>query len=187
MLDLIDSKPEAAADSTGLEAHCRSGHYARKSKRYVVSKWPKLTLVALTHTHLITGMSVTEGPSQDAPLLSPVLRRAVRNLPLDRLLADAGYDAEHNHVTARKELHIRSTVIRINPRRAKRRWPPTKYRRQMRRRFQRRVYGQRWQIESVISRNKRKLGWQLRTRSAQSQERDCQLQILTHNLLILGS
>jgi hypothetical protein len=58
-------------------------------------------------------------------------------------------------------------------------------RRQMKKRFHRRRYRQRKQIESVISRNKRRLGRQLRIKRMTSQERDCQLQVLVHDLMIL--
>lgn len=64
---------------------------------------------------------------------------ARRSMRIDRLRADAGYDAEHNHELAREELGVRSTVINLNPRRAGKKWPSSKYRRQMRCRFCRKV------------------------------------------------
>jgi hypothetical protein len=111
--------------------------------------------------------------------------QATALVDIDRLLADAGYDSERNHVLCREELGIRSTVIAINPRPSRRRWPKTRYRRQMRRRFHCRVYGQRWQAESAISRNKRILGSSLRARRQDTQLEECLLRVLTHNLLIL--
>jgi hypothetical protein len=56
----------------------------------------------------------------------------------------------------------------------------------MRRRFHKRKYGQRWQVESAISRHKRLLGAALRSRSFPAQERECYLRVLTHNLMILA-
>lgn len=106
-------------------------------------------------------------------------------MKIDRLLADAGYDAEHTHALARDQLDVRSTVINLNPRRSGRKWPRSKYRRQMRRRFPRKVYGQRWQVESSISRHKRRLGPALRARLSEAQRRECLLRVLTHNLMIL--
>jgi len=112
------------------------------------------------------------------------MRQAARNLRLDRLLADAAYDAEHNHALCRRELGIRSTVIPINERRAN--GPPSgHYRAQMARRFHRRIYGQRWQVESAISQNKRVLGPAVRAASDDAQARECLLRVLTHNLMIL--
>lgn len=122
----------------------------------------------------------------------PALLKAGWNLEIDRLLADPGYDSEPNHRTAREGLGIRSTVIALNRRgrrRAtgrRRRLPAGKYRRQMARRFHRRKYGQRWQVESVISRIKRRLGAALRGRSDEARQRESDLRVFTHNLMILA-
>lgn len=156
-------------------------------------KWPKLTLVAHTASHLIAAAVLSTGPSQDCPLFEPAMVRASWNLDVDRLLADGGYDSEANHRVAREGLGVRSTVINLN-RRGKgagrkpspRKWAATPYRRQMYRRFHRRKYGQRWQAESVISRLKRRLGSALRGRSEPSRERESHLRVFTHNLMILA-
>lgn len=55
----------------------------------------------------------------------------------------------------------------------------------MARRFHQRIYGQRWQVESAISQNKRILGPAVRARNDQSQARECLLRVLPHNLMIL--
>ncbi len=112
----------------------------------------------------------------------------------DRVLADAAFDSEENHRLAREDLGARSTVIPLNRRNRGRKWPKTRYRRQMVKRFRRkprgsrhrRVYGQRWQVESAFSRHKRLLGSALRGRSDASRERECYLRVLTHNLMILA-
>ena len=106
---------------------------------------------------------------------------------LDRVLADAAYDAEHNHRLCREDWQVRSTVIPLNRRGHGRKWPKTKYRRQMKRRFHRRVYGQRWQVESAFSRHKRLLGAALRARTHAARERECFLRVLTHNLMLLAA
>lgn len=125
------------------------------------------------------------GPSYDCPVFEPALLGAAWNLEIDRLLADSGYDSEANHVLAREHLGVRSTVIALNPRRT-RKWPKQKYRRQMRRRFHRRKYGQRWQVESVFSRLKRRLGAALRGRADESRGREVGIKVWTHNLMILA-
>ena len=194
---MIGARPEAAIDSTGLDATVRSTHYARRlrdgNRRYRMRKWPKLTLVAHTGSHLIASSVLSTGPSQDYRLFEPALLRASWQLDIDRLLADGGYDSEANHRVAREGLGIRSTVINLN-RRGKgagrkpspRRWAATRYRRQMYRRFHRRKYRQRWQVESVISRFQRRLGSALRGRSDSSRERENDLRVFTHNLMILA-
>ena len=133
----------------------------------------------------MAGAHISLGPSQDSPQLHPALKEAASHRRFDRLLADAAYDAEHNPVLARQTLGIRSTVIPINRRNHGRKWPKTRYRRQMRKRFFKRIYRQRAQVESVISRHKRLLGATLRARTWRTQKQECLVRILTHNVMIL--
>jgi hypothetical protein len=191
---LIDSRPEGAIDSTGLEATLRSAHYARRrrdgNRRYRKRKFPKLTIVC--ETHLIAAALASVGPSYDVTLFEPAMLQASENVGFDRLLADAGYDSEANHHLARRNLGVRSTVINLNRcgrrknRRGRRPLPTGKYRRQMARSFHKRKYRQRWQVESVISRIKRRLGARLHGRSDDSRQRESDLRVLTHNLMILA-
>ena len=96
---------------------------------------------------------------------------------------------------AGRQLKIRSTVFALNRRNSGRRWPQSRYRRQMKKRFRRRprrsrsrrVYGQRWQIESGWSRSKRRLGSALRARQWVSQKKEILLRVLTHNLMLLAA
>ena len=130
---LIDSAPEAAVDATRLETRHVSRHFeSRRGKsRFLHRAWPKLTLVCHTATHLIAGAIVSRGPSQDSPDFAPGMRQASKHIDFDRIWADCGYDGEHNHVLCREELHIRSTVIKLNPRKWPETIPKAKCRRQM--------------------------------------------------------
>ena len=186
---MVGTKEEASVDSTGLEAGHRSAHYAHRAgqKRYRLRRWPKLTLACHNATHLLIHALVGDGPSQDAPLLAPALRGACKRLAIDRVLADAGSDAEHNHAFARERLGVRSTVIKLNKRGGGRRWAKTKYRRQMYRRFPKVKYRQRVQVESAISRFKRRLTPSLRGRSRRTQRIEVHLRVLTHDLLLLAN
>jgi transposase len=55
------------------------------------------------------------------------------------------------------------------------------------RRFHRRKYGQRWQVESTFNRHKRLLGAALRARSDAARECERFLRVLTHNLMLLAA
>ena len=170
-------------------------HYfvARSGRRGRQRHWPKLTAVVDTRTHLYLSASVTRGPSQDAPHLIPAAREATGRVPIGTLLADAAYDSESNHATCRRELGVRSTVIALNWR-GSRKWPRTKYRRQMVRRFRRkpegsrheRVYGQRWQVESAFSRSKRRLGASVASTAWANQQTEILLKVFAHNILLLA-
>jgi transposase len=177
-------------DATGLEARHVSVYYRMrrgesKRRRHRRRAWPKLTAVVHLRSHLVIGVVTGRGPTQDSPAFTPALRQAVRVLPLDTVLGDAGYDAEHNHRLCREGLGVRLTVINLNPRNTGRRWPATPYRREMRRRFPRELYHQRWQIESAFSRLKRRLRSALTARTTRSHAREVVLRVLTHNLMIL--
>lgn len=147
-----------------------------------------------TTSHLFLSAHVNQGPSADSPQFKPAVRAAQQRCALDTLLGDTAYDAEPNHAFGRDELRIRSTLFPLNRRSAGRRRPKTRYRAQMRRRFRqrrrrsryRRVYGQRWQIESGWSRQKRRLGSALRARKWGKQKQEIFLRVLTHNLMILA-
>ena len=183
---LIEDCPTGAIDATGLETRYTSRHfiYCRRRESFYRRRWPKLTIVCDIKTHLIAGCIVTRGPSMDFPNLEKVMSQSQRYIHFDKLLADAGYDSEANHVFCREKLNIRSTVIAYNPRRTDK-LPTSKYRREMATQFDSQAYGQRWQVESVFSRHKRLLGSALRNRTDISRERECLLRVLTHNLMII--
>src|SRR5262245_11821039 len=193
---LIPEKPRAAIDATGFETRHVSRYYAwRSGKRRRQRSWPKLTAVLETKSHLYLSAYVSRGPSQDSPQFTPAVRAAARRCRLDTLLGDAGYDAEHNHALGRQRLGIRATVIPLNRRNTGRKWPKTRYRRQMVRRFRRkprgarhrRVHGQRCELESGFSLSKRRLGSALRARLWVNQKREVILRVVTHNLLLLAA
>jgi hypothetical protein len=107
-------------------------------------KWPKLTVAYDVDSHLTMGFDRCLGPCQDSPQFAPTVREAVANQTLSQMLADKGYDAEHNHTLCREELDIPSTIIAIRRNtNGTRQWPSTPYRREMKRHENREGYGQR--------------------------------------------
>ncbi len=127
------------------------------------------------------------GPSQDSPDFTPLMRQAASILSFGMVLANAGYDAEHNHHLCREEPSVTRSVIALNRRNTGRRWPKMPYRRALRRRFPRALYHQRWHIESGFSQHKRRLGSALTARGHQAQHRELILRVLTHNLMLLAA
>jgi hypothetical protein len=182
-------------DSTSYETVYASHYFLWRARRKVEPNlrlsdlpilWPKLTLICHQQTHLIVGVHVGQSPSQDYPGFACVLRQASRLVHFDRVLADAAYDGESNHVVCHQELKIRSCIIPARRFVKRRNRMMGKYRRQMLLHFPRRIYKQRCQVESVISRNKRRLGAHIRARRWFSQKRECLLKVITHNLMILA-
>ena len=103
-------------------------------------------------------------------------------------MADAGYDSEPNHCIARHDMRVRSIIPpkigrpTIKP-------PSGRHRRNMHHRFKRgadkRLYGQRWQAETVNSMIKRNLGSALRARTPTRRSRELLLRVVTHNIMLL--
>jgi hypothetical protein len=186
-LGLIKKPVETSIDSTGLESHLVSRHFlmrqGKRTQKY--RRWTKLTIVCEHGSHLIAGATVSLGPNNDAVWLPETTDQAVEQIPIYRLLADCGYDSEKNHQYCREELGIASTVIAINDRYYKGGPLRGRYRRQMKERFPKQKYKQRWQVESVFSRFKRRLGYALRSQSHTARKVECLVRVLTYNLMIL--
>ncbi len=186
---LLPTRSSVAIDATGLRSRHVSSYYMfRQGGRHRTLAYPKLTVVLDLQTHLWLGADVCMGPCVDSPQFPATVRQAAANQPIKRLLGDKGYDAEHNHALCRDELRIPSTIIparrNVN---GTRQWPATKYRRQMKRRANRRGYGQRWQVESGFSRHKRVHGDALRARRWEWQQWECFARVLTHNLKLVAA
>ena len=191
----------AAIDSTGLEAQHTSTYYIYRRSRVpnlwqttTYKRFPKLGVICDCKQHLILGMMTKRGPSPDVNQFQMTLKAAVDHVRIQHLLADAGYDSEMNHVYARDERGIRTTI----PPRAGRptRKPPTgRWRRWMKQSFarmeqlkqmnQKTIFGQRWQVETVFSMIKRRLGCALNARTYWSQCRQMRLMAITHNVMVL--
>jgi hypothetical protein len=161
-------------DGTGLESRHTSRYFFKRAGRKHTSRlWTKLTVAVDTDSHFLAGATVTAGPANDSPQFQPVMAQASLVVTWDRVLADAAFDSESHHRYCREDLRVRATVIPLNRRGQGRKWPRTKFRRQMVQRFRKkprgsrhkRVFGQRWQAESAFSRHKRRLGSALGGRS----------------------
>lgn len=182
-------------DATGLDSRHTSRYFvARSGNEHAARTYTKLTVACDTASHFLAGATVTVGPTNDSPQFTPVMTFAALAVRWDRVLADAAFDAEAHHRFAREELGIRSSVIPVNSRGHP--GPPAgRYRGQMAGRFRpkpegsrsKRVYGQRWAVESAFSRHKRRLGSALGGKSDASREREGFLRVLTHDLMLLAA
>ena len=184
----------AAVDSTGLEARHISKYFVRRKRvkqfetyeETYYRRWPKLAVVCDCSNHMVLSILTTRGPGVDINQFEKILTPAAQKYVIDHILADAGYDSESNHRFAQDRLHIKSTIPPKHGR-------PTldskplkgKYRELMRTRFDRKTYGQRWQVETVMSMIKRNQGDYLRSKTYWSQNREMVLRVLTHNIGII--
>ena len=181
----------AALDATGLESGHISPYFyktrlnGRKNHKWThFTRWPKLAVIADVENHLINCIYTTRGPGRDSTHFKEILNMLPPNIRVEHVLADAGYDAEDNHVYAREILGIKTT---IPPKvgRAPRKFPKKPYRRMMRLHFAAKTYRRRWQVETVFSMIKRNLGYCLYGKTQQSQNCEMFLLAITHNILIV--
>ena len=170
-------------DSTGYEAGHASTYY---SKRCGLEKshYPKLTIVCDTESHLVLSAVADRGPLPDDVEFAAAVRQAHRAWRFDCLLADAGYDSEKNHTFVREEIGSSSIIPPLRGRRNGK--PPHgRYRREMFEDFPQSLYGQRWQVESCFSQDKRRFGSELNARHYESQCIELLMRVLVHNIAIL--
>ena len=184
-------KKQRQADTKQLQAQKKSAKAeANRRRAQVVKRLPKLSLAVHAASHLILAARATTGLGADHAHFTPLLLWAAERMPLEMVLADAGYDSEDNHRLARQELGIRS-VIPATCGRPGAKGPTGYYRRLMRRRFKggpdKRHYGQRWQAETVNSMVKRNLGSACRARTPWGRKKDMLLRAVTHNLMIVAN
>ena len=189
---LPPKSPLAAIDSTGLESRHVSRyfiHRCQRQKAHWKGRYPKLSAICDTRSHLVLGAVFGRGPKADHCEFEPTVRSAVRRQEITTLVGDAGYDSEPGHRLCRRALGIRSIFPVTRRGRHRHDGQPRvvggTYRRRLFRQFPKEQYGHRWQIETTFSMIKRLLGSALRARQYHSQCREMYLRIITFNLMIL--
>src|SRR5271157_1896739 len=184
--------PLAAVDGTGLESRHTSRYYVKRrasggdrDQITTYAKYPKVVFVVDCRSHMILAAVPGRGPGSDLVQFGAALGQAVRRARIGTLLADADFDAEWVHRSVR--LHGIRTIIPPQRGRPTDKPPWGRWRRQMKQRFgqYKPKYGQRWQVETVNSMLKRRLGSALRARYYKSQCRETILRAITHNVMIV--
>jgi len=200
-------------DSTCFEERHRSHHYDRvcrkmnlrdggkyaekadpdevnASRSRKARRMPKLALAVASGCHLVLAARAHTGTGSDSPDFQPLLYRAWKRANVRDVVADPGFDGEHNHRAARLDMGVRS-VIPPSIGRPSAKPPAGRFRRLMRQRFDRRAdkrtYGQRAQSETVNSMIKRNFGDALRSILPKRREQEMLLRTLTHNVMLYAN
>jgi hypothetical protein len=152
------------------------------------STFPKLSVLCDCPSHITLSFHADRGPWPDYEYFKPLLAHASEITCIRRLLCDAGYDSESNHLDAREQ-HGTVAIIPATSGRPTNKLPVAKHRRLMKAGWERykKRYGQRWQVETTISMFKRLLGSALRARRHWSRCREIMLRVITLNIMILGA
>ena len=175
-----------------METRHVSAYYTRRCGRHrghYKHRYPKLSAVCDTRTHLILSAFVNRGPKPDHVEFADTLVAAAKRQRIEMLVGDAGYESEAAHRFCRHALGIVSvfpTTQRGRPRLdGKAKTVTGRYRREMLNHFPKKPYGQRWQIETTFSMLKRLLGSAVRGRKRYAIDREIVLRVLTINLMIV--
>jgi hypothetical protein len=183
--------PLAAIDGTGMESRHVSRYFTKRQADgkpggdRTYAHYPKVVFVADCKSHMILSAVPGRGPATDLVQFGRAFSQAVRRARIEVLLADADYDAEWLHAAVRS--HGVRTIIPPTRGRPTSKPPAGRWRRVMKQRFARLrpKYGQRWQVETVNSMIKRRLGSALRARVEANQFREIILRAITHNVMIV--
>ena len=136
-------------------------------------------------THLIVCAFATLGPMVDVHSFRRLLFAALTRVSVNTILADAGYDSESNHRFARDGCGVRSVIPPLHGRPTDK-LPSTPHRRRMKL-YRDYRYGQRWQVETVVSMIKRNLGSFVAARSDRARSAEVMLKVLTHNIMLIAA
>jgi hypothetical protein len=181
----------AAIDGTGMESRHVSRYYTKRpadgdpdgDRTY--AHYPKVVFAVDCDSPMILAAVPGRGPATDLVQFGRAFTQAVRRARIAVLLAAADFDAEWLHQAVRS--HGIRTIIPPTRGRPSEPPPTGRWRRVMKQRFARlkRKYGRRWQVETVNSRIKRRLGSALRARVEANQFREIILRAITHNVMII--
>jgi len=179
-------KAVVAVDATGLAPGSVSTFFInRRTDRgegLPWRHWCKWTVVIDVLRRCVLAQAARQGPYNDCATLRPLVSAAHEVTPVGLVLADAEFDSERNHRHVRDEIGADSV---IPAKRGKADWKLKGVRAQMRRRFPRKRYSQRAQVESVFSAVKRKLSAKAPGRSDETQRRQAMLLGVAYNIYLL--
>jgi hypothetical protein len=192
-----DAEPEAyvvelaAADSTGFVLQRASRYYICRRSRApdlwqttTYRSFAKLGVIVDCDTHLILAIHCGMGPRPDVDELKPLLEGMCFNAVPERLVADGGYDSQHNHRLLREVYGVESLIPAVIGRPSNT-LPADPWRWLMATDFDEETYGQRWQVETVMFMLKCHQGSALTARTEVTRRSEMALMAVTHNILIV--
>ncbi len=180
-----EEKIDLAIDSTGMRLEHGSHYYTKRLKQLGVertetNKHLKLSIGIDTDTQFIVSSKLRRGPASDHVDFYLLLNKASNWSILQTIIADKGYDSEKNHRIAREKFDSNSIIPPRNQDvpvyRTKGR-----YRKKMKKDFDKEKYNQRNKVETANSVIKRLMGDSIRSRKVRTQNREMQFKMLAYN------
>jgi hypothetical protein len=171
-----------AVDATGFaRAPASPSYQLRAGKRSRARTWLKWSVAVCPDSLVLRGQVADRGPRGDHVEFRPLVAQTLARWPCTRLLAAGGSDAEANHHWLREDrgLERLSPPVTGRPSRGVTTRP---YRRQRQLALPRNVYGQRWEVETLISVGTRRFGGAVTARRSWQQVKQTLLRGVTYNL-----
>ena len=167
-------------DSTGFKITHASEYYVNRVK--LRKKYAKLSIGADVLKQIICKVKIRRAPTMhDNVDFQPIVTRIAKIKPLSVVVADKAYDSEDNHVLVREKLHGFSIM------------PPRyehvsvwktrgKYRKEMKRGYNKILYHQRNKDETIVSVIKRLFGEHITSTLVRMQNRELTFRCIAYNV-----
>jgi hypothetical protein len=167
-------------DSTGFKITHSSEYYTTRAK--LRKKYAKLSIGADVLKQIICNIKIRRAPTRHDNIdFKPVITKISKIKLLSAVVADKGYDSEDNHVLVREKLYGYSII------------PPRyeqvpiwktrgRYRKEMKRGYNKILYNQRNKDETIVSVIKRLFGEHIRSRLIRMQNRELTFRCIAYNV-----
>ena len=167
-------------DATGFKITHASEYYTNRAK--LRKKYAKLSIGADVLKQIICKVKVRRAPTRhDNVDFKPIVTRIAKIKPLSVVVADKGYDSEDNHILVREKLngfsiipsrHENVSIWKIKG----------KYRKEMKRGYNKVLYNQRNKDETIVSIIKRLFGEYVISRLVRMQNRELVFRCIAYNI-----
>ena len=170
----------AGIDASGFKSSNASSYYTDRAG--IRKKYIKLSIGAELREQIACSLKIRRAPKHDTIDFKPIIERASNIMPLSIVVADKGYDSEVNHEFVREHLN----AVSIIP--ARYEDVPVwrthgRYRKQMKRGYDKKLYSQRNKNETILSVIKRMFGeHNITSRLVKMQNRELTFRVIAYNM-----
>jgi hypothetical protein len=167
-------------DATGFKIIHASEYYTTRAK--LRKKYTKLSFGADVLKQIICNFKVRRAPTRHDNIdFKPIVTRMAKIKPLSVVVADKGYDSEDNHILIREKLNgysiIPSRYENVPIWKTKGR-----YRKEMKRGYNKILYNQRNKDETIVSVIKRLFGEHIASKLTRMQNRELAFRCIAYNV-----
>jgi DDE family transposase len=167
-------------DATGFKITHASEYYTSRVK--LRKKYAKLSIGADVIKQIICKIKIRRAPAKHDNIdFKPIVTRIAKIKPLSVVVADKGYDSEDNHILVREKLNGYSVIpsryenVPIWKTRGR-------YRKEMKRGYNKILYNQRNKDETIVSVIKRLFGEHITSRLIRMQNRELTFRCIAYNI-----